>query len=41
VSEAIGDVAIILIPMLLMLLVVILFPELILFIPRLLMPKFG
>jgi tripartite ATP-independent transporter DctM subunit len=40
VSEAIGDVAIILIPMLLMLLVVILFPELILFIPRLLMPKF-
>ena len=40
VSDAIRDVTIILIPMLLMLLVVILFPELILFIPRLLMPKF-
>jgi len=40
VSEAIRDVAIILLPMLLVLLLVILFPDLILAIPRLLMPKF-
>jgi tripartite ATP-independent transporter DctM subunit len=40
VSEAIKDVGIILIPMLLMLLFIIMFPDLILFIPRLLMPKF-
>ncbi len=40
VSEAIRDVLIVLIPMLLMLLVVILFPNFILWIPRLLMPKF-
>jgi tripartite ATP-independent transporter DctM subunit len=40
VSAALRDVLIILGPMLLMLLAVILFPELILWIPRLLMPKF-
>jgi tripartite ATP-independent transporter DctM subunit len=40
VSEAIKDVAIILGPMLVMLLVIILFPDLVLFIPRLIMPKF-
>ena len=40
VTEALKDVAIILIPMLLMLLFVILFPEVILFLPRLIMPKF-
>jgi len=40
VYEALKDVAIILIPMLLMLLLVILFPDLILFLPRLIMPKF-
>ncbi len=40
VGEALKDVAIILIPMLLMLLFVILFPEAILFLPRLIMPKF-
>jgi tripartite ATP-independent transporter DctM subunit len=39
-SAAVKDVAIILIPMLAALLLVILFPDLILFIPRLLMPKF-
>ncbi len=40
VSESIRDVAIILLPMLLVLLLVILLPDLILFLPRLLMPKF-
>lgn len=40
VVEALKDVAIILIPMLLMLLFVILFPDVILFLPRLIMPKF-
>jgi tripartite ATP-independent transporter DctM subunit len=40
VSDALLDVLIVLAPMLVMLLVVIVFPELILFIPRLLMPKF-
>jgi tripartite ATP-independent transporter DctM subunit len=40
VSEAIRDVTIILLPMLLMLLVIIVFPDLILFLPRLIMPKF-
>jgi tripartite ATP-independent transporter DctM subunit len=40
VSQALKDVGIILIPMLLALLLVILFPDLILFIPRLFMPKF-
>jgi tripartite ATP-independent transporter DctM subunit len=40
VSDAIWDVCVILVPMLLMLLIVILFPDLILFIPRLIMPKF-
>lgn len=40
VSEAIRDVGIILIPMLFVLFLVILFPDVILFIPRLLMPKF-
>jgi TRAP-type C4-dicarboxylate transport system permease large subunit len=40
VSEAIKDVAIILLPMLVVLVLIILLPELILFIPRLLMPKF-
>jgi tripartite ATP-independent transporter DctM subunit len=40
VSEALKDVAIILLPMLVALLLVILFPDLILFLPRLLMPKF-
>jgi tripartite ATP-independent transporter DctM subunit len=40
VSEAIWDVAVILLPMLLMLLFVILFPDVILFLPRLIMPKF-
>ena len=39
-SQAIADVLIILGPMLLMLLLVIAFPELILWIPRLVMPKF-
>ena len=34
------DVAIVLIPMLVVLLIVVLFPELILMLPRLLMPKF-
>jgi TRAP-type C4-dicarboxylate transport system permease large subunit len=40
VVDALKDVCIILIPMLLMLFFVILFPELILFLPRLIMPKF-
>lgn len=40
VVEAFKDVCIILIPMLLMLLFVILFPDVILFLPRLIMPKF-
>lgn len=40
VSEVIKDVAIILVPMLVVLLLIILFPDMILFIPRLLMPKF-
>jgi tripartite ATP-independent transporter DctM subunit len=40
VSDAIRDVAIILMPMLVALLLVILFPNAILFLPRLLMPKF-
>ena len=40
VSQAIVDVMIVLAPMLLALLLVILFPQLILWIPRLLMPKF-
>ena len=40
VVEAVRDVCIILIPMLLMLLFVILFPKAILFLPRLIMPKF-
>jgi tripartite ATP-independent transporter DctM subunit len=40
VSEAISDVLIILVPMLAMLLLVILFPDLILFVPRFFMPKF-
>lgn len=40
VSQALRDVAIVLAPMLVMLLAVILFPDLILFIPRLVMPKF-
>lgn len=40
VSEVITDVGIILMPMLLVLLFIILFPDAILFIPRLLMPKF-
>jgi TRAP-type C4-dicarboxylate transport system permease large subunit len=40
VVDAVKDVCIILIPMLLMLLLVILFPKLILFLPRLIMPKF-
>jgi tripartite ATP-independent transporter DctM subunit len=40
VSEAIKDVGVLLVPMLFALLLVILFPDLILFIPRLLMPKF-
>lgn len=40
VGEALKDVCIILIPMLLMLLLVILFPDVILFLPRLVMPKF-
>jgi tripartite ATP-independent transporter DctM subunit len=39
-SEALRDVLIILLPMLVALLLVILFPDLILFLPRLLMPKF-
>jgi tripartite ATP-independent transporter DctM subunit len=41
VSDAIKDVLIILMPMLVALLLVILFPDFILFIPRLLMPKFA
>jgi tripartite ATP-independent transporter DctM subunit len=40
VSQAIKDVGIILLPMLLTLLVIVLFPALILFLPRLIMPKF-
>jgi tripartite ATP-independent transporter DctM subunit len=40
VSEALRDVAVILIPMLVALLLVILLPDLILFIPRLVMPRF-
>lgn len=40
VSEALRDVLVVLAPMLLALLVVILFPDLILFLPRLLMPQF-
>jgi TRAP-type C4-dicarboxylate transport system permease large subunit len=40
VSEAILDVLIILAPMLVTLLIVVVFPELILWIPRLIMPKF-
>ena len=40
VSQALRDVLIILGPMLLMLLAVVFFPELILWIPRLLMPQF-
>jgi len=40
VSDALKDVSIILVPMLLALLLVILLPDLILFLPRLLMPKF-
>jgi TRAP-type C4-dicarboxylate transport system permease large subunit len=40
VSDVIKDVAIILVPMLIALLLVILFPNLVLFIPRLIMPKF-
>jgi tripartite ATP-independent transporter DctM subunit len=40
VSQALKDVGIVLMPMLAMLLLVILFPEIILFIPKLLMPKF-
>jgi tripartite ATP-independent transporter DctM subunit len=39
-SEALRDVAIILLPMLGVLMIVILFPDIILFLPRLLMPKF-
>jgi TRAP-type C4-dicarboxylate transport system permease large subunit len=38
--EALRDVVIVLIPMLVVLLIVILFPEIILALPRLLMPKF-
>jgi TRAP-type C4-dicarboxylate transport system permease large subunit len=40
VVEALRDVMMILIPMLLVLLFVILFPDVILFLPRLIMPKF-
>ena len=40
VSQVIVDVVIVLIPMLLMLFAIILFPDLVLFIPRLIMPKF-
>jgi len=40
VSDAIKDVGLILVPMLIALLLVILLPDLILFLPRLLMPKF-
>ena len=40
VGDALKDVGIILIPMLLMLLFVILFPNVILFLPRLILPKF-
>ncbi|RPI10903.1 MAG: TRAP transporter large permease subunit, partial [Zetaproteobacteria bacterium] len=40
VADALRDVLIILIPMLLVLLFVILFPDVILFLPRLIMPKF-
>ncbi len=40
VSDAIRDVCIILVPMLLMLFLVILFPDVILYLPRLIMPKF-
>ncbi|NWF54013.1 MAG: TRAP transporter large permease, partial [Syntrophaceae bacterium] len=40
VSQAIKDVGIILLPMLLTLLVIVLCPSLILFLPRLIMPKF-
>jgi TRAP-type C4-dicarboxylate transport system permease large subunit len=40
VSNALRDVIIILIPMLVMLFLVIFFPDLILYIPRLIMPKF-
>ena len=41
VSQALRDVLIILVPMLLMLLAVVFFPQLILWIPRRLMPQFG
>jgi TRAP-type C4-dicarboxylate transport system permease large subunit len=40
VSHVIKDVCIILIPMLIMLLLIILFPQVVLFIPKLFMPKF-
>ena len=40
VVDALKDVGIILLPMLLLLLVVILFPELVLFLPRLITPQF-
>ena len=40
VSDVIKDVAIILLPMLIALLLVILFPQTVLFIPKLIMPKF-
>ena len=40
VSDAIKDVGVILVPMLIALLLVILLPDLILLLPRLLMPKF-
>lgn len=40
VSEALRDVGVVLAPMLLMLIVIILWPDLILFIPKLIMPKF-
>ena len=40
VVDALKDVAIILLPMLLLLIVVIVFPEMILFLPRLIVPQF-
>ena len=40
VSHVIKDVAIILLPMLVMLFLIILFPQVVLFIPKLIMPKF-
>ena len=40
VSKAIKDVAIILIPMLILLILIILFPDIVLFLPRLIAPQF-